>query len=222
VSCRVLVLYCQNHFLFIRLKDPRRWQCEQTYCSALPYSAALSAIVAPLPRCLRHSANTATARPRLTPRCRCRLRAACFHRATAVLLLPTLPLCYQRCHRAANAAAMLPPPTPHCRRLLPHCLPPLSCHRCRHRHRHQCAAAASLVLPTPSSCCPPLPRRCCAANAVTALPLLTPRCRCHCHAAHCCRAAAAPGVAHDVWNKCVSSERAVDRFSRISWKVESR
>ena len=133
--------------------------------------AALPAVAASLPRCLRRSDDAATTLPTLpprchrrrraaaaalpppslppchpaapllvaaelpplTPRCRCRLRADCFHRATDVLLLPTLPPRCQRRHRAANAAAMLPPPPPLCRRLLPHSPPPLSCSPIRHR-----------------------------------------------------------------------------------------
>jgi hypothetical protein len=79
-------------------------------------SVALPTIVAPLPRCLRYSTNTATALSPLTPRCRCRLHAACFCRAAAVLLLPTLPLRCQCCHHATDAAAVLLLPPCCCRR----------------------------------------------------------------------------------------------------------
>jgi hypothetical protein len=73
-------------------------------------SAALPAVAAPLPRCLRRSVNAATTLPPLTLRCRCHLRAACFCRAAAVLLLVTLPPRCQRRRRAAAAATALPPP----------------------------------------------------------------------------------------------------------------
>ncbi len=100
------------------------------------------------------------------PRCRCRLRGACFCRAAAVLLLPTLPPRCHRRHRGANATTMFPPLPLLCRRLprraarrrqAAAALPPPLCRRC---HR---AATANSVLQTPSPrclpppCCPELP-----------------------------------------------------------------
>jgi hypothetical protein len=46
-------------------------RCRRHPCAA-DASATLPAVAVPLPHCLRHSANTATALLPLTPRCRCR------------------------------------------------------------------------------------------------------------------------------------------------------
>ncbi len=127
---------------------PQRCRCRPRAANA---SAALPAIVMPLPRCLCRSPNAATALPLLTPRCRCRLRAVCFRPTAAMLLLLMLPPCCQRRHRAANATAVLLQLPPFCRRLhaasatLP--TPPLCCHRLR------CAATTVATLLPPLPCC---------------------------------------------------------------------
>ncbi len=123
---------------------------------------ALPAVAASLPRCLRRSADAATALPTLPPRCRRRRRAAATalpppslppcHPAAPLLVAAELPPrtpCY-RCRHHRTAAALLLPTLPRCR--LCHrtadgprrCLRP--CHRC-------------LALPTPSLHCPPSPLR---------------------------------------------------------------
>jgi hypothetical protein len=137
-------------------------RCHHRPCAGNAF-AALPAVAAPLPRCLYRSANAATTLLLLTPRCRCRLHAACLRCTAAVLLLLTLPPRCRRRHCAANAAAVLPPPPPLCRHLLPHYPPLLSCRR--RFHGHQCAAATSLALPPPPPRCLPSPRRCRAASA---------------------------------------------------------
>ncbi len=107
-------------------------------CHAGNASAALPAIAAPLHCCLRRSADAATALPLLTPRCRCRLRAACFRHAAAMLILLTLPPRCQRRHHAADAVAVaiavLPP------------LPPLCRHHCHRPAAPLPAAAAANVV----------------------------------------------------------------------------
>ncbi len=151
---------------------------------------------AALPPC---SADAATMLPPLTPRCRCRLRAACFRHAAsadAATTLPTPPThCQRRCCVAAAATALLPPArcirnSANAATVLP--LPPLHCH-----HRCRSAAAVAELLPPP-----PLCRRRCrrpaallpttpTANAVSALPPPPSHCQCHHCTAHRRRAAAA-------------------------------
>jgi hypothetical protein len=108
----------------------------------------------------------------------CRRRRQIAHHCRAAAALPP-PLC-RRCCPAATVVVVLPPPPPlyhRCRccpvTLLPHCSspPPL---RCQRRPR---AADASAALPAVTAPLPHCLR--CSANTATALPPLTPRCRCH-------------------------------------------
>jgi hypothetical protein len=158
-----------------------RWQ-------RLRHAARHSRAAAALPLLLCQRCHRA---PAANTTCRCRPHAAHFRRAAAVLLLPTLPPCCRHRHGVANAAAMLLPPAaplPAVAELLPPPPPPPM--RCCRLPRAPDAAA---VLPAVAVPLPRCLRR--SANAATALPPLTARCRHHRCAAHCCRAAAAPEVA---------------------------
>jgi hypothetical protein len=123
------------------------------------------------------ASNASAALPLPPLRCqRCRRISHCRRTAAALPLL----LC-QRCRPAATAVVLLTLPPPLYRRrccrpvtLLPHCSspPPLRC------HRRPCAADASAALPAVATPLLRCLRR--SANTATALPLLTPRCRCRC------------------------------------------
>jgi hypothetical protein len=133
-------------------------------CLRHPHAAntatTLLTVAALLPCCLRCSANAATALPMLPSRCR---RPHC---SATPWLLPSHP------DAPLLAAAKLP---------LPLSLPPMRC--CR----RPCTADASAALRAIASL---LPRCLCrSADAATALPPLSPRCRCCCPAA--CRHSAA-------------------------------